>query len=150
MPSLGVYVLSFFVIGLYWMVHHRYVHLLKVVNGKILWVNLLWLLFVSVIPFPTSLVGQYPLQVLPIVIYGTNLILANLSGLTVLVYVHFHPELLHQPITAEQVRKLLPRYVVTNGLYGVAIALAWWAPVASYVIYVLVLLGLIRLHLRDR
>lgn len=139
LPSLGAYVLSFFVVGLYWAVHHRHMHRMKAVNSPMLWLNLVWLMCISVMPFPTSLIGGYPLQVLPIVIYGVNLILANVVGFVITAYAHRHPELMSEPVTDKELAYLVPRYIIPNGLYLAGIAMAWFVPLGSYVIFLMVL-----------
>lgn len=53
------YVLSFFIIGSYWLAHHRlYQHIIRYDN-RLLWLNLLLLLFVAFIPFPTRVAAAY-------------------------------------------------------------------------------------------
>jgi uncharacterized membrane protein len=142
LPQVGTYVLSFFVVGLYWLAHHRAAHQVKLIDGTFVWLNLVWLLFVSVMPFPTSLLGRYPLQPVPIAIYGIDLILANVTGFIITLYMRKHPELCVSPVSSEAVRALIPVYAVTNGIYAAAIALAWVFPWASYVLYAFVLAGL--------
>jgi uncharacterized membrane protein len=150
LPTMGAYFLSFFVVGLYWMVHHRTMHLLKAVNQPILWINIIWLLFVSVMPFTTGLLGGYPLQPLPVAIYGLNLIFTNVTGVVSMIYTKHHPELTHEPLNAVFMRRLAPRYAIINGLYLVGVVLAWYWPAASYVIYTAVLVGLITGYWSDR
>jgi len=104
--------------------------------------NLVWLLFVSVMPFPTSLLGRYPLQSIPIAIYGVDLILANVTGLFINIYLKNHPQLCVTPIASEVLRAQIPAYVIPNGLYVAGIVLGWFLPWASYGIYAVVLAGL--------
>ena len=59
MPELFTYALSFFVVGMYWMAHHRTFRLLVRVNRTLLWINLAVLGFVALLPFPTEILGKY-------------------------------------------------------------------------------------------
>ena len=59
LPQMYTYVLSFFVVGLYWIANHRVSRHVKQIDGTIILLNLVWLLFVSVMPFPTALLGRY-------------------------------------------------------------------------------------------
>lgn len=72
LPQAFTYVLSFFVVGLYWIANHRVALNVKQIDGTLIWLNLIWLLFVSAMPFPTSLLGRYPLEGVPIAIYGID------------------------------------------------------------------------------
>jgi uncharacterized membrane protein len=139
LPQVCTYLLSFFVVGLYWFAHHRVSHQVRQIDGTFIWLNLVWLLFVSIIPFPAELLGQYPLQGLPIAIYGADLILANVTGFLITVYLRNHPELCVTPISREALRRQVSLYLVTNGTYLVAAALGWFLPWLSYGLYALVL-----------
>jgi uncharacterized membrane protein len=135
LPQVFTYVLSFFVVALYWLAHHRMSHLVKQVDGAFIWMNMTWLLFVSVIPFPTALLDRYPLQAIPIAIYGADLILANILGFLITLYLKARPHLVTAPITEANIRAVVPVYVGTNGAYAVAIALGWFAPWGSYLLF---------------
>jgi uncharacterized membrane protein len=141
LPQVATYVLSFFVVALYWLAHHRMSHVVKQVDGTFVWLNMLWLLFVSVIPFPAALLARYPMQVIPIAVYGFDLILVNITGLFVTLYLKLHPTLTTAPIGKDGMRSIIPAYIWTNGAYLVAIALGWVFPWASYVIFAVVLVA---------
>lgn len=142
LPQVFTYVLSFFVVALYWFSHHRVAQYVKQIDGMFVWLNMIWLLFVTVMPFPTALLGRYPLQSLPTTIYGCDLILANLTGFLILVYMKNHPELCLRVVDSTFLRRQIPSYALTNGTYLVAIGAAWFIPWMSYVLYAAVLLGL--------
>src|SRR5215469_15221273 len=59
-PHLLTFVLSFVIVGLYWVAHHSMLHFVKVVDRQILWLNLVLLLIVVFVPFPTAMLGQHP------------------------------------------------------------------------------------------
>lgn len=143
LPQLLTYVLSFFIIGLYWHLHHQVAAQIKLIDEAFIWLNLVWLLFVSVLPFPTALLGRYPLQPVPLMIYGLNLILVNVTGFLILVYFHYHPQLRVHPMSAAELRSIAPIYIVVNSLYAIAIAAAWFLPWLSYFIYFFVLLWVV-------
>ena len=46
LPSIGAYVLSFGLIGMYWVFHHYSMTLIQEVDGVLLWLNILFLLFI--------------------------------------------------------------------------------------------------------
>jgi len=142
LPQVFTYVLSFFVVALYWFSHHRIAQQIKQIDGTFVWLNMVWLLFVTIIPFPTALLGRYPLQPIPIAIYGADLILANVTGFVILAYMRRHPVLCFVIVDKSVLRRQIPAYAVTNGFYGLAIAFGWFLPWISYFLYALVLVGL--------
>ena len=58
-PSYAAYVTSFLIIGIIWMNHHAVFRLVRTVDRRVLFVNLLLLMVVSAIPFPTALFAEY-------------------------------------------------------------------------------------------
>src|SRR5689334_18326151 len=89
LPRILAYVMSFIIIGVYWVTHHNSMHAMRKTDRSFLWLNILLLLCVSFIPFPTSLLGRYPFQAWPIIIYGITLITCNAVGYVMMVYVHY-------------------------------------------------------------
>jgi uncharacterized membrane protein len=72
-------VLSFFFVGVYWGNHHHLVHTLKHVDGKILWLNLHLLFWMSLIPFMTRWLGEtYPAPV-PTIAYGAVMLITGIA-----------------------------------------------------------------------
>ena len=57
--SFASYGLSFIVIGFYWLGFHRQVHFLERFDGTTLVIDLLFLMSVAFLPFPTLLMNQY-------------------------------------------------------------------------------------------
>jgi uncharacterized membrane protein len=58
-PSYLAYATSFLVIGIIWINHHHTISLMARVDRTFLFINLLLLLVVAFIPFPTRLVADY-------------------------------------------------------------------------------------------
>ncbi len=142
-PNLISYVMSFLVIGLYWVSHHRSFLLVKKTDSIFLWMNTILLLCISFMPFPTSLLGQFPFTKIPLIIYGANLIAANSIGFIMLIYLKYHPELWANEMTHFNIRKQIPIYIGVNFCYLIAILLAGTCPKISYGIYIFILLFLI-------
>jgi uncharacterized membrane protein len=147
-PRILSYVMSFVVIGVYWIAHHNSFQLVNKTNRVFLWMNIFLLLFVSFIPFPTSLLGRYPFQTIPVMIYGINLLISNLMGFCMLLYVYRNPQLASPLFTKENFKKQIPLYVCVNSTYLFAIILSPFAPAISYCIYVGVIISLIFIHER--
>ncbi len=58
LPQLVVYAAAFMVIGTFWVRHHRMFMLCRAVDGRMLILNLVFLAFVALLPFPTDLLGD--------------------------------------------------------------------------------------------
>lgn len=58
-PKFIGFFVSFFVIGLYWMSHHRLFRYLERYNARLLWINLWFLLTLVLMPFSAAFLSDY-------------------------------------------------------------------------------------------
>jgi len=54
-PRFLAYVISFVMLGVYWVGHHNQYHYIRRTDRPFLWINIFFLMGVSLIPFSTSL-----------------------------------------------------------------------------------------------
>jgi uncharacterized membrane protein len=74
LPEIGMYVLSFVIVGIYWNNHHHLCHATERVTARIMWANLHLLFWLSLIPFTTGWVGHSHLAAVPTAAYGMVLL----------------------------------------------------------------------------
>jgi uncharacterized membrane protein len=91
--ALLTWLLSFFVISLYWLAHHRIFDLLQGHDRRLTVLNLLFLLCISFIWYPTALLGAYGRQQFALVFYDSSLMLTSLVAMLVWQYAVHYPEL---------------------------------------------------------
>jgi uncharacterized membrane protein len=58
-PQMLSFVLSFLVIGIFWMAHHRIFRYVVRLDQRLIWLNLLFLMCVAFLPFPTAVLGDH-------------------------------------------------------------------------------------------
>jgi uncharacterized membrane protein len=77
LASLGLkfenYVISFLVLCVFWLGHHRLMQVVRHVDASFLWLNLLFLLAITFVPFATSVLGEHPGSSGGALLYGANL-----------------------------------------------------------------------------
>ncbi|WP_235719740.1 TMEM175 family protein [Ligilactobacillus salivarius] len=78
-PTFIAYILSYLYVGIYWNNHHHLVSTLSKVSGKILWFNLHWLFWMSLLPMATKWLGAYPFRTAPTFVYGFILFMCAIS-----------------------------------------------------------------------
>lgn len=120
---------------MYWVYHHHAYTFIDGVDGVLLWLNIVFLLLISFMPFPTMMLGRYPGQTLPVVFYGCNLLLANLHGLAMLLYLKHAPQLASRRLTPVLFRRQITVYIVVNSLYLANIGLAFVLPRVALTIF---------------
>jgi uncharacterized membrane protein len=78
-PSVISFVVSFLVVGIFWLSHHRMFQLIEGHGRPTLYVNLFFLMTICFIPFPTGIVTHYGQLATAVVVYAASM---ALSGLT--------------------------------------------------------------------
>ena len=137
LPVFLVYVMSFVYVGIYWNNHHHMLHAAERVDGKVLWANLFFLFWLSLIPFVTGWMGENHFAELPTALYGGVLIMAALA------YLILQRAIIATQGPASRLREAVGKDVkgkVSLGLYVLAVAVSCWYPPAGVGIYVLVAL----------
>lgn len=72
-PKFATYAVSFISLGIYWIGHHNMYHAIRRTDRVLLWLNILFFMFVSFLPFSTSVLNAFPeAQVTPL-FFGANL-----------------------------------------------------------------------------
>jgi len=140
-PSYVAYLVSFATVGILWIEHHGMMSAVRQVNRRFLERTLLFLLFISVIPWPTSIAARYAQHASQArgaaVLYATTMLLMGVSFSLGWRYLAEHPDLV-----AEPARGAFPagfRRALYGGLvYLVAIALAFVSPLASFTVDALI------------
>ena len=135
LPVFLSYVLSFAYVGIYWSNHHHMLQMVAHVNGRVLWANLFFLFWLSLFPFTTRWLneaGPVPAPV-PTAVYGIILLLAALSWIPLM-------RLLIAANGGEKSKlgealKGDWKTIVSPIGYLLGIALAFFAPILSCVIY---------------
>jgi uncharacterized membrane protein len=118
----GAFVLSFVVIGRFWLVHHSVFHGVREMTSSLFWLNLVWLIGIVFLPYPTELIGVVDSDDVwaPVVYIGT-LAVTTLAGLGMDAVIARSPEI-RAPGAVEH-HDLVPG-LVTVGTMLVALVLA--------------------------
>jgi uncharacterized membrane protein len=136
-PVFLSYVLSFVYVAIYWNNHHHFFKLAPRVNGAILWANLNLLFWLSLVPFTTAWMGEHAFVAIPTAVYGVSLLACALAW-----YVMQFAIMRSQGADSPMKRAIGDDFKgrISPLLYGVGIALAFVAPVASALVYAAVAL----------
>lgn len=103
-PHFVSYAVSFLIVGLYWVSHQLLFDLIRRSDRGLLWINIIFLLFVVVIPFSTALLGRYPGNHFAILFYGANLILVGVALQTLWTYATTKHRLVDPALEAQTIR----------------------------------------------
>jgi len=134
-PNLMAFVLSFAIVGVYWVGHHLMVRGMRVVPRSALWANNLFLLCITLLPASAAVLGGYPGQRAGAVLYGANLGAVAGSLLLLLNVADRCHRRLGIPQSPRVARLGYSRTASGVGIAGLGIGLAWVSPWASYAVY---------------
>jgi len=139
LPKIFSYVMSFMLIGLYWLGHHFYFERIRQVDGNFVLMNIVLLMLISFMPFPTYLLGKYPHGSLPLTLYGSTLIATNVMSFVMIVYINRNRHLANEHFKDEFAKLQVPLFLSINLIYAAGIFCAFSFPRFSYTLYLVVL-----------
>lgn len=135
-PKFVSWVISFAIVCVIWLNHHRLLDQFRGVNNGIFWMNALLLLGVSFIPFPTALLGDYPSNPLAVSFFGAALALMGLAFVAMRAYALTHLDLFKDGVDMQAFKAGTRRALIFGPiLYLAGAAAAWLAPALAFAIY---------------
>lgn len=81
-PKFVGFLISFLIIGQYWIVHHRMFSFVINYTDRLVWLNLLFLFATALMPFSTGFYSEYVLRgvVSPVIFYSANIALLGIAN----------------------------------------------------------------------
>lgn len=138
LPMAAAWAVSFVFVLTFWVSHHYFFASLAKCDRGLLWLNGVFLMAITLLPFATGLVGEYPGGHLPVVILSSVMFIASLSFAVMRYYASSHAGLLRTDAAANRDRSILAKSVAAPAAYGVAIVLGFLWPPAAFAIQALV------------
>lgn len=135
-PVFLSYILSFIMLGIYWVNHHHLIHTIPTVNASILWTNLHLLFWLSLVPFVTAWMGESGFSQHSVILYAMLAFACGLAYYFLLLAINQ----LHR--RHEALKKILKQQTIkgiaSTAAYLLSIILAFYQPYISLGIFVLV------------
>ena len=79
LPSILSFIISFTIVGLYWLSHHRLFQVVDHLDRKALYANLFFLLTICFIPFPAGVIGHYGQLRTAAIFYAGSMVISGLA-----------------------------------------------------------------------
>ena len=128
LPKCQSYVISFLVIALYWIGHHRYFRLIKRYDYTLVWLNIIFLMCIVFLPFSTSLLDDYGGHRLAVILYAASMTITGLMKVLIWWYASFRHRLISQSLSEKIVRSLTYRALIPPVMFLCSIPLASFNP----------------------
>ena len=98
LPRFVAWAMSFFVLALFWIGHHRvYAHVRRT-DTRLVWLNIWQLAFVSLMPFCCDMLGEHGGALVSQFLYSANMAALGVFAWLVMRHIRLHPELSVAPI----------------------------------------------------
>jgi uncharacterized membrane protein len=122
LPNLLSYALGFLTLGMFWVGHQTQLNHFDHSNRHLTWIQLTFLLAVSVMPFSTGLLAAHITTRTALIVYWLNLLLLGLLLVASWRYAH-SAKLVKEETTAELRDAFERRIVVAQVLYAISVSL---------------------------
>jgi len=128
-PQLVTYAASFLTVGVVWVNHHAIFRGLRSVDRTIQFINLVLLLTVVLVPYPTEVLGRYLNSgangSVAAAFYAVVMTAMSVSFQVLVAWSLAHPNLLRPEVKVRSLRSVIPRFGLGLVAYAVAIGLAF-------------------------
>ena len=119
-PRFAIYVISFFVIAAYWISYHQIFNHIAGSHVVIVWLNLLFLFFITIIPFAVDLQIDYGLYQVIFILYALVLTAAGAS--LTLIWLHaMKGRLLDKTLNQTDIQSILLESIVLPSVFVISI-----------------------------
>ncbi len=130
------YIVAFYVIAVFWLVHHRVYRLVRGHREVIAWWNFAFLFTITLFPFSAALMGAFPDNQLAVCEFALNLLLAS-AATSLTIVVARHQGLIVDEATPALVRSMIARGVTAAAVILVSIPVALIAPAYAPFVWLL-------------
>jgi uncharacterized membrane protein len=129
-PVFISYILSFLLVAVYWLNHHMLFHLVRRVDNRILWSNMLLLFTISLIPFFTGFMAENRISAFTISVYSAWCLVCATAFLVLLAAIFRHVDMEKADRRCLR-RAALVKCTVAQGFYLLAAFAAFASPLAA-------------------
>ena len=130
-PKFLSYVISFLVLAIYWQAHHQVFRPIRTYDRTLLWLNILFLMTIAFLPFPTSLLGEYSEEQISLVIYAANAALASLLLVSISWYASAGHRLVTSDVDEDALRLEQAQGLAVPMVFLISIAISFFSPRAA-------------------
>ena len=134
------YIISFLVIGTFWMAHHRKYRYIKRYDDRLLFLNLLMLMVIAFIPFPSSIISKYPDRSATI-FYALTMVMAGVLLAGNWWYASHNNRLVDPDMDAKQRKRQFISPLLTSAIFLLSIGIAFLDETLARVSWLLILLA---------
>jgi uncharacterized membrane protein len=133
LPKIWSWVISFIFVGIMWLHHHNILRMATQADYGMIWINLLFLMAASFVPFPTAFAGEYPHQPMPLFLLCSAMSFTTLLFVWLYWYVaKFYLSDKYDP--AKMMHNVRKSLLAGPLMYAIAAGITWFSVTIAYFI----------------
>ncbi|HIG99263.1 MAG TPA: DUF1211 domain-containing protein [Thermoplasmata archaeon] len=130
-PRFISFILTFFIIGSYWISYHRTMHQMIRYDRGLISLNLLFLMFIVLLPFPNDLIGKYPTQQVAVIVYAIITAATGISLCLLWLHASKRYRLIDEVRPAGYIKRLTVRLLISPSIFLISIPVSFLNPLYS-------------------
>jgi len=132
------YALSFILLAVFWIIHHQQFHHIRKTDHNLLWLNIFTLIFVALMPFSTSLVGDFGYDWMADLFFNLNMFMLGLLFSLTWIYAAGGHRLVSKNLEEKKIIGGIKRGLVVPLVSLIAVAAGFLSPGNSGYAYLLI------------
>ena len=139
-PKFIGFIVSFILIGQYWIVHHRMFSFVINFTDRLIWLNILFLFAIALMPFSTGFYSEYVLRgvVTPVIFYTANIALLGLANFLMWRYLSNQKNNLTENLTPALARYFSLRALTVPTIFVIFSFVYLYKPMIAFFIPILI------------
>lgn len=138
-PAFVSYVVSFISLGMFWIGHHNMYYAVRRADRVLLWLNIVFFLFVSFLPFSTSILNAFRQTQAAPLFFGANLTLIGWLLYAQWTYARRQNEMLAGFLSPDYQKQVSRRFLAYPLVAMLTMAICFWSVPISLAVYLLLL-----------
>jgi uncharacterized membrane protein len=124
-PQFEIYAISFLIIGVYWISYHLIFNYIRASHSVLIWANLAFLFFITLISFATSLETVYPLYHIVFLLYAAIITITGL--LLAVIWLHASKDrlLVDKNMSPIHIRAVSLQVIIPPLIFATSIAISF-------------------------
>ena len=130
-PHFFSYFLSFIIIAMFWISHHALFSAIRRVDRTLIWINMLYLLLIVFMPYPTELLSLFGKTMVATVLYASVLAVAGILQAAMAFYAVRGHRLVDDEFEMSQAGEYLRNSLLMSAVFIISIGIAFVSVTAA-------------------
>lgn len=136
-PNIFACVLSFAVIGSFWISHHKMFSHIKKYDDMLIWMNMAFLLVISLLPFPTAVLAEYGHESAAVILYAGSMAVAGILLSSIWHYASLNRRLIERSLSKSAIETSTKRGLGVSFVFLISIPIAAVSPILGMATWIL-------------